>query len=76
MAVSSREMGSTPKRTSLASPVTTARTPGTARAAVTSIDLMSAWGCVERRILPTSMCGSLRSSVYWASPVTLGRPSM
>src|SRR5271166_6846712 len=46
-------------------------TPSSAHARLVSIRLMSAWGYGECKILPTSIPGRLRSSVYLPDPVVL-----
>src|SRR5919205_2354441 len=53
----------------------TAFTPGSFSAADMSMDLIRAWACGDRRILPYSIPGSFRSAPYMARPVTLGTPS-
>ena len=55
--------------------VTTAFTPGKARARLGSMLLMRAWGWGLRRTLPYSRPGKLMSAPYWARPVTLSVPS-
>src|SRR5262244_107516 len=57
------------------SAVTTRWTPGTALAAVVSIDLMRPWATVERNTLPCSIAGSRRLWVYSARQVTFSRAS-
>src|SRR5579864_8158024 len=52
-------------------PVTTHTTPSRARARLVSIFLMRACGYGECRILPISMPGTERSSVYLLAPVVL-----
>src|ERR1700690_3248072 len=62
----------------------TAMTPSSCSARVASMRLMRAWGCGECRILPMSIPGTVRSSVYLPAPVVLpaasimamGRPMM
>src|SRR5215469_18959852 len=56
-------------------PVMTAMTPSSCSARLGSMRLMWAWGCGECRILPTSMPGSERSSVYFPAPVVLAAAS-
>src|SRR5271166_1306564 len=46
-------------------------TPSSAHARLVSIRLMSAWGYGECKILPTSIPGRLKSSVYLPDPVVL-----
>src|SRR5919106_290364 len=55
--------------------VTTALTPGSARALEVSIDLIRACGCGLLRTLPTSMPGKEKSAPKRARPVTLSTPS-
>ena len=57
-------------------PVTAAITPGCASARDTSMPLMRAWACGERRIFANSMRGNTRSSAKTAMPVTFLRPSI
>src|SRR5713226_6992925 len=57
------------------SAVTTRSTPGTALAALVSIDLMRPWATVERNTLPYSIPGKRRLWVYSARPVTFSRAS-
>src|SRR5579864_2101356 len=52
-------------------PVTTHTTPSRARARLVSIFLMRACGYGECRILPISIPGTQRSSVYLPAPVVL-----
>src|SRR5262245_13460162 len=56
-------------------PVTTAMTPSSCSARLVSMRRMRAWGCGECRILPTSMPGRTRSSVYLPAPVVLAAAS-
>ena len=74
MAVSSSEMGSTPKVTGSSLPVITARTPGRARAAAMSTCLMRAWAWVLRWKRQCSAFFTLMSSAYSAEPHAL-RPA-
>src|SRR5712671_6877351 len=55
--------------------MTTATTPSSASARLVSMDLMRAWGYCECRIFPTSMPGTLRSSVYLPLPVVFSAAS-
>ena len=55
--------------------VTTAFTPGSARARLASMDLIRAWAWGLRKILPKSNPGNWMSAPYWALPVTLSAPS-
>src|SRR5438309_11707029 len=58
------------------SPTTTHTTPSSASALPASIFLMRACGSGECRILPMSMPGRLRSSVYLPAPVVLAAESI
>src|SRR5213593_2774398 len=61
--------------TGMSAAVTTARTPGSARARLTSMRRIRAWACGLRRSLACrSPCG-LRSATYWTWPVTFSGPS-
>src|SRR5262249_4249265 len=55
--------------------VRTARTPGNARARLTSMRTILAWACGLRRSLACSRPFGLRSATYWTCPVTLSGPS-
>src|SRR5512141_665255 len=68
-------MGRMPYVVGASAPVTTATTPERARAREVSIFVMRACGCGECRILPTSMPGTLRSSVYLPWPVVFSAAS-
>src|SRR6266478_3221073 len=57
------------------SAVTTALTPGKARALSILIDMMRAWACGLRFTLPHSMPGITMSAPKLARPVTLSTPS-
>src|SRR2546427_2161721 len=68
-AVSSCVDGMIPIFSGMSAPVTTATTPGCARARVTSTRRMRACGRVDRRTRPYSIRGKKKSSAYRASPV-------
>ncbi len=55
--------------------VSTARTPGSARALVVSIDRIRACGCGLRSVAPCSIPCRQRSLAYSNSPFTFGGPS-
>src|SRR2546430_5916147 len=57
------------------SPVSTASTPGSARARLVSTRTIRACGCGLRRILPNSMRGGARSSANLVCPLTLAKAS-
>src|SRR5207245_5057253 len=57
------------------SPVSTASTPGSARARLVSTRTIRACGCGLRRILPKSIRGSARSSANLVCPLTLAKAS-
>ncbi len=57
------------------SQVTTALTPGSARAFSVLIDMMRAWACGLRLTLPHSIPGITMSAPKLARPVTLSTPS-
>src|SRR5439155_2009656 len=59
----------------MSSPVNTACTPGTFRAALTSMLLMRACGTGLRKTAPTSVSFRRTSAVYWVRPWTLRAPS-
>ena len=64
-----------PACSGMSAPVTTALTPGSARARLGSIPLMRAWACGLRSIRPWSIPGRCMSAPYWACPVTFSVPS-
>src|SRR5437868_2792648 len=70
-ACSSCPTGRIPYGVGASLPVTTATTPSNFSARRVSMCLMRAWGKGECRILPTSMPGMVRSSVYLPAPVVL-----
>ena len=55
--------------------VTTAFTPGRAAALLVSMEMMRAWACGERLILPHSIPEARVSAANTARPVTLSTPS-
>ena len=55
--------------------VTTALTPGIARARLASMERMRAWGWGLLRVLAWRSPGNWMSAPYWALPVTLSVPS-
>src|SRR3989442_760771 len=55
--------------------VSTARTPGSARARLTSMRRMRAWAWGLRRSLACRRPRGLRSATYWTWPVTFSGPS-
>src|ERR1700730_5339592 len=57
------------------SPVSTARTPGSARARAGSTRRIRACGCGLRRIRPKSIRGAARSSATLVCPLTLAKAS-
>src|SRR6202140_5825371 len=57
------------------SPVSTASTPGSARARAVSTRRIRACGCGLRRIRPKSIRGSARSSANLVCPLTLAKAS-
>src|SRR5215510_624493 len=57
-------------------PVSTASTPGSAFAALASIDLMRAWACGERTNTARVSPGRLTSSVYCPLPVMKRKSSL
>src|SRR5260370_9403630 len=57
------------------SPVSTASTPGSARARVVSTRRIRARGCGLRRIRPKSIRGNARSSANLVCPLTLAKAS-
>jgi hypothetical protein len=59
----------------MSSAVHTANTPGNARAAAGSIDLMRPLACAERTMRMVSWCGKLMSPANWPRPVTSGGSS-
>src|SRR2546426_8452613 len=72
---SSCETGRIPNGIGRSGPVSTACTPSSCFARVTSIDTMRAWGWVLRSSLQYSMRGKARSSANRVAPVTFATAS-
>src|SRR5262249_5456037 len=70
-ACSSWPTGRMPYVFGASAPIATATTPSSASALLVSIRLICACGCGECKILPISMPGRERSSVYLPAPVVL-----
>src|SRR5712692_3167912 len=69
-------MGRMPYGLGASRPEATALTPGRASAFEVSIERMRACGCGECRILPNSILGTAKSSVYLPRPVTFAGESV
>src|ERR1700694_1208818 len=67
--------GRMPNLIGMSSPVSTATTPGSARARAVSTRRIRACGCGLRRIRPKSMRGNARSSANLVCPLTLAKAS-
>src|SRR2546423_7101468 len=67
--------GRMPNLMGRSSPVSTASTPGSARARLVSTRTIRACGCGLRRIRPKSIRGSARSSANLVCPLTLAKAS-